>query len=792
MKQKNIMALFVGLATLGILVACGGKGDNPTDNASTSNSSITQPSDSTSSELETSNDIVDSSSSESEASNDIVMLASYKSAAISKLDEIVNPVIDKIPNEDLKAAIQTYYDNEKQYVNGITDLEKAKAAATKVVEDTKVFVKDTLKPLAIQELNGLINPLIEKIPDDELKSSVQNFYNKEMDKIDAVESLEEISNTYKEILDDTKNFISSETEKVIIELKNKALEELDPYVTALIAKIPYDTLKKDTQDFYNEEKKKLDAVDTIDGFESCIKEIKNDLEKYALTETKKIAVAKLQEVVDAGIAKIPNPEFKEDLTTFSKTEIDKLNAVTNIEDIPETLTTVISETESHIKGLLIDTVKEYVARLTAVESTTAYDYLPEAMIPSYANNVVNASRINYDFTSFTDVSTINQAGYGEQWQMVVENINQSVAMAKVFNVAQTALNAAGNAVDIYITNSYAEEMSYPFSGSGYNGKFEFIDSKLTFNITLTDAVTVPGFGSVKPVVKMEYDLTKEAKGIFISLGDSYKVKYVITENEYEMATTYGLTIAGKSVSRSSYLSIVNNNDKTTGHIYEYTTYEGSDKIKACADFYIENGYVSVVGNKSSGMTGFDGYINELYSANEGRLLGYEVREELTISGVTGTYNTLWFNLWDIQGINSIKITDKTDANKSSKSTVNVYLNGSSALLSPTYNSKFGVKTSRKYDVEYRTRYYYTYDAENDTYVSNSVQVPMMFIQEGANYDSFTTDMLNDNGLNASVSLSQVHLNKILSDYDTLIDIFIANKDAMSSEEIIAYLKQYEQ
>ena len=60
--------------------------------------------------------------------------------------------------------------------------------------------------------------------------------------------------------------------------------------------------------------------------------------------------------------------------------------------------------------------------------------------------------------------------------------------------------------------------------------FEFKDAKLVFNITLTDSVTVPGFGSVKPVIKMEYDLTKEAKGMFISLGDSYKVKYVITEN----------------------------------------------------------------------------------------------------------------------------------------------------------------------------------------------------------------------------------------------------------------------
>ncbi len=778
MKKKKIIALLMGLAIVGTLTACGGGDSTPSTNPGTTNPPATQPSD---------NPSIGSDSTYDET----IELASYKSAAISKLDEIVNPVIKKIPDEDLKTAIKNYYNTEKQYVNGINDLETAKLAVNKVIDDTKAFAKDTLKPLAIQKLNSVINPLIEKITYEELKNSVQSFYNTEMAKIDATETLTEVSDTFKEILDDTKTFISTETEKVIIALKNKALEELDPYVAALIAKIPYDTLKTDTQAFYNEEKKKLEAVDSIEGFEPCVKEIRDDLEEYALAETKKIAVTKLQEVIDEGIAKIPNPEFKEDLTEFSKTEIAKLNAVTAIEDVPSTLTTVVTETEAHIRGLLVNTVKEYVARLTAVETATAYDYLPAAMNPSYSSNVVNASSINYDFTSFTNVSSINQAGYGEQWQMVVENINQSVAMAKVFNVAQTALSSAGNAVDIYITNSYAEEMSHTFSGSGYSGKFEFKDAKLVFNITLTNSVTVPGFGSVKPVIKMEYDLIKEAKGMFISLGDSYKVKYVITENGYEMATTYGLTIAGKSASRSSYLSIVKSNGKTTGHIYEYTTYEGSDKIKACADFYVENGYVSVVGNKSSGMTGFDGYINELYSANEGRLLGYEVREELTIAGVTGTYNTLWFNLWDIQGINSVKVTDKTDSNKSGKSTVDVYLNGSSTLLSPTYNTKLTVKTSRKYDIEYRTRYYYTYNAETGTYVSNAVQVPMMFIQEGDNYNSFSTDMLKDNGVTASVSLPQTHLNKILSDYDTLIDIFIANKDAMSSEAIIAYLEQYE-
>ncbi len=435
-------------------------------------------------------------------------------------------------------------------------------------------------------------------------------------------------------------------------------------------------------------------------------------------------------------------------------------------------------------------VKNYVAKLMNVNNTTAYDYLPKAMQPNYQANVVDASSIAYDFSSFTNVSDFNKAGFGEQWQMVVENINQSVSMSKVFNIAQTIIAAAGTAVDAYVDNFYNEDMSYNFSGEGYTAEFKFKNSILTFNIFITQEQNVPGIGSVKPVIRMEYDANKEAQGFFISLGDAYKIKYVITKNGYEMATNYGLTIGGKNVSRSSYLSVAKNDGKTTGHIYEYTTYEGSDKIKACADFYVENGYVSVVGNKSSGMIAFDGYINELYSENEGRMLGYEVREELTIAGVTGTYNTLWFNLWDIKGINSVKVLDKTDDNTSSRSTVDVYVNGSSKLLSPTYNTKI-IKTSRKYDIEFRNRYYYTYDAENESYVANCVSVPMMFIQEGSNYNSFTSDIKKDNNIDASVSLNQTHLNKILADYDTLIDIFIVNKESMSSETINEYLEQYE-
>ncbi len=768
MKKKVISGLLVGLALVLTMTSCG-------DNSSNNNNQSTNPS---------------TDSSQFSTQDESTQLASYKTAAISKLDELINPAIDKLSNQALKTAIQTYYDTEKAYINGITDLDTAKGAVNKVVDDTKAFVKTTLKSLAVDNLNEIINPLIEAIPDNALKESVQNFYNAELEKVASIETLVNATDTYEEILDATKEFIKTEISKKIDALKNKALEELELYSTALINKIPYDTLKTDTQTFYTEEKKLLASVDTIEGVEPCVIKIKEDLEKYAFDETKKLAISELQAVVDAGLAKIPNQELKEDLNEFSNTEIAKLNAVTKLEDIPTTLSTVLTETAAHIKNLLVTTVKDYLSRLTQIETATAYDYLPEKMSPYYkGNQITNLNDINYDFTVNTQVSNINLAGYGEQWQMVVENINESIIMAKVFNVAQTVLSAAGNAVDIYLTNSYADEMNYEFSGNGYTGVFKYKDEVLTFNINITSSVIVPGIGEVKPVVKMEYDLVNDAKGMFIKLGDAYKVKYVIRENAYEMATTYGLTTFGHSGTRSSYLSISKANGKTTGHIYEYTTLDGSDKVQACVDFYVENNYVSVVGNKASGMVAFTGYVNELYKADEGSLIGYEVREEKTIGGVTAQYNTLWFNLNDISQITSIRVTDKTDANQSSRSTVDVYINNSSELFVPTYNKKI-VKTSRKYDIELRKRYYYSYD-ENEKLVCHEVEVPMMFIQEGANFSSFTADMSADNHIASKVKMATADLNKILDDYATLIDIFKKNKDNMSSAQIIAYLAQYE-
>lgn len=40
------------------------------------------------------------------------------------------------------------------------------------------------------------------------------------------------------------------------------------------------------------------------------------------------------------------------------------------------------------------------------------------------------------------------------------------------------------------------------------------------------------------------------------------------------------------------------------------------------DFYIDDDYVTAVGNKADGMIGFTGYICELYDVDTGKMLAY--------------------------------------------------------------------------------------------------------------------------------------------------------------------------
>ena len=162
----------------------------------------------------------------------------------------------------------------------------------------------------------------------------------------------------------------------------------------------------------------------------------------------------------------------------------------------------------------------------------------------------------------------------------------------------------------------------------------------------------------------------------------------------------------------------------------------------------------------------------------GKLIGYEVKEILS----SIVYNTLWFDLNDISGINTIKY-QPANGEDSAK----IFINGANTAWK---NKKVGGLSekmfSRRFDIEFRTQYVYSYDQTNQTYIEHKIDVPMMFVQE-ENYDTFVADVKSTNDVNVGVNVSENDLQKILDDYKTLIPIFIENKDKITPEIIVAYI-----
>ena len=422
-------------------------------------------------------------------------------------------------------------------------------------------------------------------------------------------------------------------------------------------------------------------------------------------------------------------------------------------------------------------IKGYFLSLLDTLSHDPYSYIPDTMRPEEVAHYTE-SALTYDFTNFTNVSDIKYGGFGEQWHMVVENIQESQRFYNVTTYGTEILTASRTLISAFLDEYYGDTVSKTFNDgeSRFYSKIFFDGTTLTYNIQFLSGITIPFFGTLTPQIDMEYVIASNNKSARIQLSENNALKFVITPDTY----TFGLEYGVETVSRKAYFTISKDeHDAVEGHIYEFVQFKDKDLVPACADFYIDENYTSAVGNKASGMIGFDGYINELYLTDQGKLLGYEIKETKSLV----TYNTLWFNLNNITNITNVKAIKKESAGD--KNPHEIYLNNSADVFEPMYNKKLGVKTSRKYDVELRKQYFY---AIVDTKLTEfETNIPMMFIQAGENFASFADDISDTNGINATVTLSNTYIAKIESDYATLIDAFIANKDNIDGEYIVDFI-----
>ncbi len=422
-------------------------------------------------------------------------------------------------------------------------------------------------------------------------------------------------------------------------------------------------------------------------------------------------------------------------------------------------------------------IKEYFLSLLDTLSQDPYSFIPDEMRPENVDHY-SESAVTYDFTNFTNVSSIKYGGFGEQWHMVIENIKESQIFYSITSYGTEILTASRVLISTFLDDYYADTIDRTFNDgeSRFYSKIFFDGTTLTYNIQFLSGITIPYFGTLTPQIDMEYVIASNTKSARIQLSENNVLKFVSTPDSYSFGLEYGI----ETVSRKAYFTVTKDEqDEVEGHVYEFVQFKDKELVPACADFYIGETYASVVGNKASGMIGFDGYINELYLSSQGKLLGYEIKETKSMI----TYNTLWFNLNNISNINNVKAVEKESPGD--KNPHDIYLNNSADVFEPMYNKKLGVKTSRKYDVELRKQYFYS--LVDGKPVERETNIPMMFIQAGDNFDSFETDISTTNSIAASVTLSATYIAKIEDDYDTLIDIFIDNKDDVNSAYIIDFI-----
>ena len=398
-----------------------------------------------------------------------------------------------------------------------------------------------------------------------------------------------------------------------------------------------------------------------------------------------------------------------------------------------------------------------------------YKSIPNSMKPGAAGNLVaNASSVNKDYSSAVNVSSIRGGGFGEQWNMIVDNLQQTNTFFNVLTVVEGLTTTSVTAFNNYFDSNPGDTAHHQFASGIYSVTIDFDGDVLYYVLNYTATIPLLGEQTVQIAMSMEADT--EVKTVRVQIGDANALKYTVSGDSYEFYIKY----AGV---RRAYFEIEEVADGVyEGHIKEFLTVSGVG-IESAADFYINDNYVSAVGNKASGLLGFDGYICELYDVSTGKMLGYEVREtkDIVLIGEV-TFNTLWFDLSYISGISTIRYDEENGK---------FYINGSSTAWEAEKVGGISKKReSRRFDIEFRTQYFYVYNAQEETYEVVKAQIPMFFVQE-ENYSTLVADVANANNINITVTLPGAKLNKLQADYDAYVDVFIENKAAVTEDIIIA-------
>ena len=396
-----------------------------------------------------------------------------------------------------------------------------------------------------------------------------------------------------------------------------------------------------------------------------------------------------------------------------------------------------------------------------------WSFLPDSF--DVTNKEVLSSNIP-DYSSFVNVSSIPTNGIGKQLSVVYGALNKTT---KAISYVQPVYNVLGTIKNLYTTfiDDHPEEYkNYSDTVAG-----------ITFAIAITETEYLLSATVGTVDVKIFANVDDHSYGARVQLTETTVLKYTVGENSLTIAFNILNTAA-------TMIEFVRENDMVVGYMYEYLGALGFE-VKTSALIHVDDTYTTLIGTKGDFIPTAVSRNCEVYRNTTGKLVGTEVREELDVKFLgLATYNTLWYNLWDFSGVNSIKKIDEQNGLNADK----VYINGAEDSIHtktvstlPTSKKAY----SRRFDIEFKTMYFYTYNQDKEEYEEISIEIPMLFVQE-EQAGTLEEDFEDKNGdyLTGSVSLNVSNADKQAVNYGyyTLLVTYDAISENINLDDIKSY------
>ncbi len=390
-----------------------------------------------------------------------------------------------------------------------------------------------------------------------------------------------------------------------------------------------------------------------------------------------------------------------------------------------------------------------------------WEFLPESF--ALENKVYNGANIDFA-NNFVNVNNIPKMGVGKQMNVVYSTLLEVEKALSTLRKFYASMNTVVNLYQNFINSNPDNYASY----EAESGDF-------AFQILLNDKDYKMTINYKSVIIELMY--TKENKQCAgrIQLTNSNVIKYEMLDN----SLTFGVSIFNTAMTKLHFER--NSQNLVEGYVYEFYGTE-TKNIKTTALIKIDKDYTSIISNKrETDDLVIEGYM-EVYDNKTSNLVGAQVKE--MVKNID--YDTKWYNIFDITGITNIKVTDAQNGLNANT----IYINNN---IKPIKTKIVGVNplsggASRRFDIEMKDMYYYTYNTETEEYDKVKINIPMLFVQSDF-VESFTKDFNEKNNVTASINISTLQKEYFNAEYETCIDNYLALKENLTYSDIVNFIEK---